>query len=145
MKTVVRNVSLINQPGDANPSCHDPRQRGSARLNFLIFLVLLVALAYVGYQAIPVFYQASTLKVYMQDAVNAAAASNHPPEWVRQQIILNRDEYGIPPNALINASNNNRRVELRVQFSRPIPLLGYIYTYDFDYTARSRSFLFGSN
>lgn len=124
---------------DANLRRRDAQQHGGSRLNFLIFMALLVAVIYVGYQALPVVYQASTLKVYMQDTVNAAVATNRTPEWVRQQIISSRDEYGIPPDAAINAAKNEQRIELRVQFTRPIALPGYVYNYNFDHTAKSRN------
>lgn len=121
--------------------CHDPSQRGGSRLSFLIFAAIVVTIAYAGYQFVPVAYQASTLQVYMQDTVNAAAASNQSAEWVRQQLLANRDDYGIPEDADIKAASQERRMELHVRFTRPIALPGYTYEYDFDHTAKSRSFL----
>lgn len=126
---------------DTHSRCRDSRQRGGSRLNFLIFAAIVVTLLYVGYQFVPVAYRASTLQVYMQDTVNAAAAANKSTDWVRQQVILNRDDYSIPEDAIINAASRDRRMELRVQFTRPIPLPGYVYDYNFDHTAKSRSFL----
>ncbi|CAN5278973.1 MAG: hypothetical protein ACR2GW_02845 [Pyrinomonadaceae bacterium] len=124
---------------DANLRRRDSQQRGGSRLNFLIFMALLVAAIYGGYQALPIVYQASTLKVYMQDTVNAAAATNRTPEWARQQIIASRDEYGIPLDAAINVVKKDQRLELRVQFTRAVALPGYVYNYNFDHTAKSRN------
>jgi len=125
---------------EAVSRCRDLQQRGGSRLNFLIFVAVLAAIVYVGYQVLPVVYQTSTLRVYMQDTVNAAAATNRPPEWARQQIVASRDEYGVPTDSVINSARRNQRLELRVQFTRPIPLPGYVYDYEFDYTAKSRTF-----
>ncbi len=129
----------MNQSSEADLRCRHSQQRGGARLNFLIFMALLAAAVYVGYQVIPVFYQATTLKVYMQDTVNAATAANRTPEWARQQIISSRDEYGIPSDAAIEVSKNERRIELRVRFTREISLPGYVYEYDFDHTSKSQN------
>ncbi len=50
-------------------------------------------------------------------------------------------EFHVPDNAIITPALKDSRVEVRVQFTRPITFPGYTYNYDFDYTARSTAFL----
>jgi len=47
----------------------------------------------------------------------------------------------VPPDAVITPSQQDNRMEVRVQFTRPIELPGYTYRYEFDYTAKSTSFI----
>ena len=49
----------------------------------------------------------------------------------------------LPPvwNAIIAPAQKDNRIEVRVQFTRPISFPGYTYNYDFDYTAKSGAFL----
>jgi len=49
-------------------------ERGSARLNFLIVMAILAAVAYAGYLYVPVAYHAYLYKDLMQNRVDAATA-----------------------------------------------------------------------
>lgn len=119
------------------------RERGGSRLNFLIVTAILAALAYGGYQFIPVAYQASQLKLFMQDTVNNAAFADKKAAWVEEQLRKNLPAYDVPVNARINVANVNARMEARVQYVIPVPLVVTIYQYNFDYTARSANLLPG--
>ena len=116
-------------------------ERGGSRVNLLIVMVILVAAAYAGYQFIPVAYQASQLKLFMQDTVNNAVITDKNAQWTEDQLRKNLSLYGVPPNALVNASVVNARMEAHVQYSIPIPLIVTTYDYKFDYTARSNNLL----
>lgn len=123
---------------------HHAGERGGARLKLLIVLFLLAVVGYVAFQYVPVAYHASLLKVYMQDTVNTAATMDKSGEWVRGQFQGVMDEYNIPPDATISAEKQDGRMVARIHFTRAITLPGYIYQYDFDYTARSNNFLAGN-
>ncbi|HEX5708548.1 MAG TPA: hypothetical protein VFX96_14690 [Pyrinomonadaceae bacterium] len=117
-------------------------QRGGARLNFLIIIAVLALCAYVAYQAAPVAFKASSYKVYMQDTVDKAVALGQGDEWVRAQLRSGGADYGVPPNAAIEASRNDEgRMTARVRYTRPITLPGYTYEYQFDHTVKSGQFL----
>ncbi|HMF58584.1 MAG TPA: hypothetical protein VK619_19720, partial [Pyrinomonadaceae bacterium] len=64
----------------------------------------------------------------------------HNGEWIREQLTKNGGEFGVPQSAKITPSQSDgSHVEVRVQFTREIPLLpGYMYQYEFDQTAKSR-------
>ena len=116
-------------------------ERGGARLNFLMVVAIIAAIAYVGYQFIPVFYQSFLFKDLMQHDADVCAAQGYPASWAKDQLTKSAPEYGIPPEAVVSATLQDSRVEVRVQFVRPIPLPGYIYQYEFDHTVRSTAFL----
>jgi len=116
-------------------------ERGGARLKFLIVIVILGVAAYAGYLYIPVQFDAYRFQDLMQRDVDMAVAQGSPASWVVDQLTKSAAEYNVPPDAVITPSQQENRMEVRVQFSRPIELPGYTYRYEFDYTARSTSFI----
>ncbi len=116
-------------------------ERGSARLKFLIVMTVLVAAAYAGYLYIPVAYQAHAYKDLMQHYANVAVAQGYQPSWAGEQLAKSAPEYGVPPNAIIMPAQRDNRVEVRIQFTRPIEFPGYTYNYEFDHTVKSTAFL----
>ena len=116
-------------------------ERGGARAKFLIVILVLAILGYAGYLYIPIAYQAYLFKDVMQHNVNVAATQGYQPGWVSEQLTKAAREYDVPPNAVITPSAKENRVEVRVQFTKPINFPGYTYEYEFDYTAKSTSFL----
>ena len=117
------------------------RERGSARLKFLLVMAIIGFLAYAGYLFLPIAYQAYLFKDLMQHDVDVAGAQGYPPSWVRDQLSKSASEYGVPADALITPAQRENRLEVRVQFTRLIPFPGYTYQYEFDHTARSTAFL----
>ena len=118
-----------------------PSERGSARLKFLVVVAIIASVAYAGYLYIPVAYQAYLFKDLMQHDVDVAATQGYPASWVKDQLTKAAPEYGVPPDAVIAPTQRENRVEVTVQFVRPIEFSGYTYQYDFDHTAKSSSFL----
>ena len=117
------------------------RERGSARLKFLMVMAIIGVLVYAGYQFLPIVYQGILFKDLMQHDVDVAGAQGYPPAWVRDQLAKSASEYGVPADALITPTTRDNRVEVRVQFRRPIQFAGYTYQYEFDHTTRSTAFL----
>ena len=116
-------------------------ERGGARLKFVIVVAVIAIVAYAGYEFIPVGYQAYQLEDLMQHDVDAAAALGKPDSWVREQLVKSSAEFGIPAEAVISSQMQNNRMEVRVQFTKPIEFPGFVYNYEFDYTAKSSTFL----
>ena len=116
-------------------------ERGSARLKFLMVIAVIGVIAYAGYLYVPVAYQAYLLKDLMQHDVDVAVAGAYPASWVKDQLTKAGKEYGVPPDALIEPALRDNRMEVRVQFVRPIEFPGFTYHYNFDHTARSTAFL----
>jgi hypothetical protein len=116
-------------------------ERGGARLKFLIVIAVLAVVAYAGYLYVPVAYDAYYFKDVMQNKVDMAVTQGYETAWVRDQLVKSGPEYHVPADALITPTAKDNRVEVRVQFTRPIELPGYTYSYEFDYTAKSTAFI----
>lgn len=116
-------------------------ERGSASLKFMIVMAIICSCAYAGYLYVPVAYQAHNFKDLMQHYVDVASAEGKPPGWAGEQLMKNFAEYDVPPNALITPNKRDNRIEIRVQFVKPIEFPGYTYNYEFDQTATSTAFL----
>ena len=114
-------------------------ERGSARLKFLIIFSVVVILGFVGYHYVPVRFQAGTYKDFMQETVNKGAGMGRTSDWVKEQLVKNGADYGVPPNAAIMAEEHEGALQVRVQFKRPVELLVYTYEYEFDETVKSPS------
>lgn len=116
-------------------------ERGSARLKFLMVIATIGIVAYTGYLYVPVAYNAYLLKDVMQHNVDVAVTQGYPTSWVRDQLTKAGKEYGVPPNAVIEPTQRENRMEVRVQFVRPIEFPGFTYQYNFDQTVKSTAFL----
>ena len=117
-------------------------ERGGARFNFALILLVIALAGYSAYNYAPVAYNAYLYKDFMQETVNKAA---YPPvksnAWVTQQLRAAAKDYNLPEDAEIKVENENGRVVAHVTYSHDIQLPGYLYEYDFDHTARSSGFI----
>jgi hypothetical protein len=116
-------------------------ERGGARLKLIVFLAIFAIVGYVGYLYLPVAVDAYYYKDIMHNMVNQAAAQGSDANWVRDQLLKNAPDYHVPPDAAIQASVQDKRVQVHVKFTRPIVTPVYTYNYEFDYTAASTTFL----
>lgn len=115
-------------------------ERGSARLKFIIVLVISIVIIYVGYMYVPVAYGAYQFKDVMQTKVDACATQGYNPSWATDQLVKSEADYGVPADAVITSTSRDGRIEVRVQFTHPISFPGYTYHYVFDETVRSSAF-----
>jgi len=122
-------------------SLQNRSERGGAQLKLLLFVAIVGIVGYVAYMYIPVAVDAYYFKDAMQNKVNLAAAQGYDTAWVADQVSKSKPEFHVPDDAAITPTQNEGRVQCRVQFSRPISFPGFTYNYDFDYTAQSTSFL----
>ena len=116
-------------------------ERGGARLKFIIAITVFAVVVYVGYLYIPIAVDAYYFKDVMQNKVDLAATQGYETNWVRDQLDKSKAEYHVPPEAIIAPTKQDNQMLVRVQFTRPISFPGYTYSYDFDYTAKSTTFL----
>jgi hypothetical protein len=116
-------------------------ERGGARLKFIIAMTVFAVVVYVGYMYVPVAVDAYYFKDVMQNTVNLAATQGYETNWITDQLSKGKAEYHVPPEAIISPARQDNQMQVRVQFTRPISFPGYTYNYEFDYTAKSTSFL----
>ena len=116
-------------------------ERGGARLKLIVFLVIFGIVLYAGYLYVPVTIDAYYYKDIMQNMVNQAAATGSNVNWVKDQLLKNAPDYHVPPDAAITVTTQDKRIEARVQFKRPIVTPFYTYEYEFDHTVQSGTFL----
>jgi anaerobic selenocysteine-containing dehydrogenase len=116
-------------------------ERGSARLKFILVMAVIGVVAYMGYMYLPVAYQAYIFKDLMQHDVDVASSQGYPVSWVKDQLVKSAPEYGVPADAVITPTQRDNRIEVTVQFVRPIEFPGYTYQYNFDHTVKSTAFL----
>lgn len=117
-------------------------QRGGARFNFVVVILIIALAAYSAYNYAPVAYNAYLYKDFMQETVNKAA---YPPakssDWVTQQLRAAAKEYDLPEDTDIKVVNENGRIVAHVSYTHDVQLPGYVYEYDFDHTVRSSGFI----
>ena len=116
-------------------------ERGGTRLKFLVVVLIIAAVAYAGYQFIPVVYQAYRIKDLMQHDVDTAVVLGRPTDWLKEQLVKSFPEYGVPADAVVTPTQQDNRMEVRVQYTQPIEFPGFVYNYEFDHTAKSATFL----
>ena len=116
-------------------------EQGGARLKLVIAMAVFAIVVYAGYLYVPVAVDAYYFEDAMQNKVNLAAAQGYEAGWIRDQLVKSGQEYHVPTDAIISPAQKDGRVEVRVQFTRPITGPGFTYNYDFDYTAKSTTFL----
>ncbi len=114
---------------------------GGARLKFIIVMLIVGSIAYAGYLYIPVQLDAWRYRDLMQHDCDVAVTQGYQPSWVRDQLVKSAAEYNVPADAVITPTQQDNRITVRVQFTRPIEFPGYTYQYEFDYTAQSTNFL----
>jgi hypothetical protein len=117
------------------------KELGGARLKLVIALAIIAVVGYTGYLYVPVAVDAYYFKDSMQNKVNLAAAQGHDTAWLSDQISKSKSEFHVPDDAVITPAQKDGRLEVRVQFTRPIPTPLFTYNYNFDHTAQSTSFL----
>jgi hypothetical protein len=116
-------------------------EQGGARAKLIIFIVIFALVIYAGYLYIPVTIDAYYFKDIMQSKADQAVVQGFDSGWVTEQLKKSGRDYNVPDDAAITAGQKEGRMEVHVQFTRPISLPGYTYNYEFDHTFKSTTFL----
>jgi len=116
-------------------------EQGGARAKLIIFIVVFALVIYAGYLYIPVTIDAYYFKDIMQSKADQAVVQGFDSGWVTEQLKKSGRDYNVPDDAAITAGQKEGRMEVHVQFTRPISLPGYTYNYEFDHTVKSTTFL----
>ena len=104
-------------------------ERGGARAKFIIAITVFAVVVYAGYLYLPVALDAYYLKDVMQNKVDLAATQGYETAWVKDQLDKSKAEYHVPAEAIITpARSDDNRIQVRVQFTRPISFPGLLTT-----------------
>lgn len=131
----------MNGSGESLPVAVRASERGGARLNFVLVLAGIAALAYVGWQYVPAKYHALAFERSVQSTLDTAVASDRTPAWVEQQLRLSLEEHGVPEDATVEVKRDGKRLKASVSYTQPISLLVTEYEHEFDLTVQSTTFL----
>jgi hypothetical protein len=115
-------------------------ERGGARAKLIIFLAVFGLVIYVGYMYVPVAIDAYYFKDEMQKKVDLAATQGKDTAWVSEQLKKIGPDYHVPDDAAISSTQNDNRMGVHVQFTRPISFPGFTYDYKFDHTVKSTTY-----
>jgi hypothetical protein len=138
----VYSHSMIGRqrPAPAQPDrCRD---RGGSRLNFLLTLAILAALAISAVKIVPVY----VANYQFQDAINTEtefALSGYPKKTaddIRQDVFKKAEDLGIPAKpGDIQLDDTNGSVSISLNYSVPIDLYVYQFTLQFHTHADNHS------
>jgi hypothetical protein len=117
-------------------------ERGAARLKFIVVLAVVALIAYMGFQYVPVAYQAYQFKKVMDDDTEMASAGGKSLEWLKSQIRASANDYSVPPDfKMTEPVVRDGRIEITAQFTRPVNVLPFwTLNYNFEHTAKSSTF-----
>jgi len=124
-----------------------PSERGSAGVKFLIFFVLLLAVANAGYNYVPVAYASESFKQEMQTSVvNALATPGRvtPTDYIKNRLQKAIKDNDLPTDTVVDVKQAGTVIQAHAAFTKPVNILPfglYTYNYHFDYTAIPQGFL----
>lgn len=122
-------------------------ERGSARIRFLLILLVLITVTNAALNYIPVAYQGENFKQEMQTIVvqGSAIPANgiNPVEAMKARLIGAARDSNLPP-AAINVRQVNSVLSAHVRYTKEVSIIPfgiYNYQYEFDHTATPQGFL----
>ncbi len=122
-------------------------ERGEGTLKLIIFLVVIFLVGWAGYNFIPVKYNESVLRQEMDTTVTQAMVSpnalKNQVRWTEDQVKKLGPNFDLPEDTLYEVKQGkNGGVSVTIKFKKTIALLPfYNYNYEFDYTAKTSSFM----
>lgn len=131
----------MNRSVEPKPAARRASERGGARLNFLLVMAVIAALAYVGWQYVPAKYNAVAFERFTQITLDRAVAGEKTPAWAEQQLRDSFEEHGVPEDATVEVARDGKRLKASVNYTQPISLLFADYDHEFDITVHSSTYL----
>ena len=115
-------------------------ERGEGRLVTLFALVLLAAMIYMGFKAIPVMVNSYALKDFIEEEARFASVRRDDEE-IRTRVFNKARELDLPvTREMIHTERSNSRFDIAVSYS--VPIVTPVYTYEYRRDERVSSPLF---
>ena len=119
-----------------------PRQRGSSRLKFIIFLAVLVAMVYVGVKVIPILFINMQFQDAIQSTARFASVNRQSVDDIRASVLKEAQNEDIPINAQdIHVKGDGGHVEIAADYSVTVNLGVYQWTLNFHPYAKNNPLL----
>ena len=116
-------------------------QRGEGRVGFIITLIVVVVLIFVGVKIIPVRINAYQLEDTLREEARYASANRNNDAAVKKRILEEAETLNIPLDPKnVTVKRNKKEVIVRARFEQPIDLKVTTYTFRFDAEQRAPVF-----
>lgn len=108
------------------------RQRGGVRVETIVWLLILAAVALVCWEAVPVKIRTAEFYDYMED--QAKFAANNPPEALKKEILRKAQELQIPVNEkTVTVRREGDNIRFIATYEIPLEFPFYTYVWKFDH------------
>ena len=119
-----------------------PRQRGSSRLKFIIFLAFLVVMIYVGIKVIPILFINMQFQDAIQSTARFASVNRQSVDDIRASVLKEAQNEDIPITAQdIHVKGDGGHVEIAADYSVTVNLGVYQWTLNFHPYAKNNPLL----
>ena len=105
----------------------------------MIAIAVFALVVYAGY----LYVRSQLMAYYFQDAMQtkqSGGAQGYEAGWIKDQLVTAVKELHVPADAIITPVQKDGRLKCACSFPGH-STSGYTYSYDFDYTAKSTTFL----
>lgn len=117
-------------------------QQGSGKSGCFFALLMLAALAYLGYKIVPPLFSNYQLKDAVDELATFGLVGQHkenPGAEIQSAVLKKAEELDIPlKKENVKVQLGDSRVEITVTYTVPIELPGYVYNWDFEIKGKRR-------
>lgn len=117
------------------------RARGGGNTKAIIWIAILILLVYLAIKVIPAFVNNYELRDHMEQTARFAAVSNQTEADIRTAIWKKIEELEIPVSReALRVSRQTRRVQISLQYTVDVPILGYTMKLNFNPQVDNRGY-----
>ena len=117
-------------------------QRGNSRFKLIVFLVVVVAMIYLGVKVIPILVNNLQFQDAIESTARFASVNRQSPEDIRAAVLKQAQEEDIPIAAKdIHVKGESGRVEIAADYSVTVDLGVYQWTLNFHPYAKNNPLL----
>ena len=102
-------------------------ERGEGYIRLVLFLAVLITIAYLAFVNVPIYFQVQNLKHELAELVRGTGTINMPIERVQTQVNKLANDYGIPPGD-IKLDKQGKTLKATLTTDRQIDLI--VTSYD---------------
>lgn len=104
------------------------RESGGGSFGLIVTLLILAAVGYVAYQAVPTYVHNYELNDYLNDLVLQAVSNKIKPEDIPAAVLDRCQELNLPVSSdNVNLTSGGDTVAVHVAYTRPVNLWFYIW------------------